>query len=229
MSPETQALVALRSWAHAKPGVVRIVPRVLARCEMGPFGRYRGGDGGPSPSEHLMGLAEGVSETLSPVSAINRPRDGDCVILRKCTSWEIPAPLPRWERPGRAAVREAVRSLLAETGTVEDIAVLLDRAVISSQRAACVILGACETCGEIPGPGQEEPIHQPWCPEVGGWWCNACQSWSGAGVRCSTCYRHKSEAQDWSPYSNCPACDARLPEDTQGELASCACGWKEGE
>lgn len=221
MSPEVQALVALRTWAESKPGVARVIPRELRRGERGPFGRYRGGDGGQTPFEISKGLAEGVHE-LDPVTAINRPQLGDCTTLRRC---EIPAALPPWERAGRIAMRGTVRASLAGG---DDFGRMVESAGFSRQ-AAIAILGMCDTCGELPGRGEDEPTHQPWCPEVGGWWCNACQSWSGASVRCSTCCRQKSEARDWSPYRNCPACDLRLPEDCHRELASCSCGWKEGE
>ncbi len=268
------AAEALRAWAESKPGVSRITPRQLGRGERGPFGRYRGGDFGPSPFEIRYGLAEGVEDSFSPVTTISRPLPDDCAALRAFLTCEIPAPLPPWERAGRVAVRFATRRLLAGGGEADDVATILlghvpighgsrsshhqavktflaeaagrpsetavnqmlreqfgvDAPIFAyssqSRQAAVALLGTCESCGETPGPDQDEPIHQPWCPEVGGWWCNACQSWS-ASAKCD-CGRPRAEAETWSPYATCPACGRVLDDNPQGTPETCPCGWEEG-
>jgi hypothetical protein len=219
------AAAALRAWAESKPGVSRITPRQLGRGERGPFGRYRGGDFGPSPFEIRYGLAEGVEDSCSPVTTISRPLPDDCAALRAFLTCEIPAPLPPWERAER--INKLRRQRMSGPVLTNRLR-LASQAALTSRQAAAALLGTCETCAETPGPDQDEPIHQPWCPEVGGWWCNACQAWS-ARASCDTCERPRAEAEVWSPYTACPACGGELDRDPQGEPASCQCGWREGE
>lgn len=206
-TPEGRARVALRAWAGSKPGVQRIVPQALRRGERGRFGRYRAGDGGSSPFEFRMGLAEGA-DTL-----IDLFLDESLPVLR----WE------RRDYPAHFAARmrriqESGRGGAGPAGGGSE-----------SLAAAAALLGTCETCRETPATDDGEPKHQPWCPEAGGWWCCACRAWCNEGsVECATCRRAKDRAELWSPYQSCPACGNDL-EDTQGELAACRCGWEEGE
>lgn len=211
MDRETKAAEALRTWAASKPGVTRLIPRQLSRNEVGPFGRRRGGAAGPTPSEMRLGLAEGAGD------------------LAWETRYRGTIPLPRWERPSdEAALRAATerrinRFLRGRFGS--DAPDFAYRG--TSAQAAAAILGTCETCRVSPRPGEDEPEHQPWCPEVGGWWCLRCRAWS-SGATCHGCERRREDATTWSHYGACPACREALL-DGNGETAWCSCGWREGE